>query len=63
MFGFIPSTAWTNLASAWKKCGQDNIMGDPYWHILTLNTPDGTSGQPPGLLQKQALSGFSCGVP
>ncbi len=39
------------------------MTGEPNWHELTLKTPEGVSQAPLGLLQKQALSGFSCGVP
>ena len=39
------------------------MVGEPNWHALTLKTPEGVSQIPLGLLQKQALSGFSAGVP
>jgi len=38
-------------------------VGDPNWQVLMLNTPEGVSQMPSGLLQKHALSGFSSGVP
>ena len=47
----------------WKKWGQDSNVGEPNWQALTLKTPEGVLQLPSGLLQNQALSGFSAGVP